>query len=290
MWLWWILSLVVLVLCLVFAIRIFTTSRNLHRQVFADDKDDFPPLKFPKRSFLRSDPQEQAILLLRTRLQQVMSNSDKYLEQLNKLTDRLEALESGKRLPVAKKADTDDDWEEMYYEEQAKKEKLENELDVTQQLVEKNEEKLLALEQREQGYKQTLSEFEGQINNLNALEERIELLQRKLEGSKEREQELQQQLDQEHADIEQYRLMQKDHIRLQAEAEDLRRSLQELGNSNRLTEQKLHRLAELESTLDAAEYEKSDLRKKVEEIIMENETLSLKLQELQDKLGSENYA
>src|SRR5688572_19289146 len=136
MWLWWILSLVILVVCLIFAIRIFTTSRNLHKEVFAESQDEFTRQRSPKRSIFKSDPQEQAIIMLKTRLQQVMSNSDKYLEQLNRLTDRLEALETGKRLPSPKKADTDDDWEEMYYEMQEKKEKLENELDVTEQSLE----------------------------------------------------------------------------------------------------------------------------------------------------------
>lgn len=293
MWLWWVLSLIILVICLIFAFRIFATSQNLHRQVLEEEFGSFPsskPVKPSKRSFFKSDPQEQAIILLKTRLQEVLNNSDRYLDQLNKLTNRLEALETGKMVPTAKKRDTEEDWEEIYYEESAKREKLENELDLTQQTLQDVEEKMLELERKELAYREAMSGMEGQLGNIQTLQERIDQLERQLEGSKDREQDLQNQLDREISGLEQLRLMEKDYIRLQSESDELRLSLQELGNRNRLAEKKIHRLSELESTLDATEYEKSELRKTLEEIIMDNESLSLKLQELQDKLGTEKYA
>ena len=293
MWLWWVLSLIILVICLIFAFRIFTTSQNLHRQVLEEEFGAFPstkPSKPSKRYLFRQDPQEQAIILLKTRLQQVLTNSDRYLDQLNKLTNRLEALETGKMIPTTKKTVPDEDWEEMYYEESAKKEKLENELDLTQQTLQDVEEKMLELERKQLAYKEAMSGMEGQLGNIQTLQERIDLLERQLQGSSDREQDLKQQLDREISGLEQLRLMEKDYIRLQSESDELRLSLQELGNRNRLAEKKIHRLSELESTLDATEYEKSELRKTLEEIIMDNESLSLKLQELQDKLGTEKYA
>lgn len=290
MWLWWVLSLIILVICLIFAVRIFTTSRNLHKQVLEEGNALDIKIKSPKRSIFKADPQEQAILILKTRLQEVLSNSDRYLDQLNKLTIRLEALETWKLISRQKRTDPNEDWEELYYEAQAKRELLENELDLTQQTLQQVEEKMLELERKELAHRETMSDLEGQLDNIRALQERIDQLERTIEGSKERERDLQLQLDQELSDKEQYRLMEKDFIRLQSESDQLRRTLQELGTRNRLAEQKISRLRELESTLDATEYEKSDLRKTVEEIIMENESLSLKLQELQDKLGAEKFA
>jgi len=221
---------------------------------------------------------------------EVMSNSDRYLQQLNKVTERLEVLEAGKSISSRKKTNPDEDWEELYYEVQTKKEKLENELDLTEQSLQQVEEKMIDLERKEQAFTETLSGLEVQLESVNALQNKIDLLQRQLEGAKGRESDLQQQLEQELSEKEQYLLMEKDYVKLQSEADELKRALQELGNRNRLSEQKLRRLTELESTLDATEYEKSDLRKTVEEIIMENEALSMKLQELQDKLGTEKYA
>ena len=229
-------------------------------------------------------------MLLKTRLQEVMTNSDRYVDQLNRLTNRLEALETGKILPRQKRNEPDEDWEELYYEAQKQKENLENELDLTQQSLQEVEEKMQEMERKELSNSEMMSRIEGELNNVYTLQEKLDEVQRKLEGSRERERDLQKQLDSEVSEKEQFRVMEKDYVRLQSVSDELRRMLQELENRNRVAEKKISRLSELESTLDATEYEKSDLRKAVEDIIMENEALSLKLQELQDKLGTEKYA
>ena len=142
---WWILSLVILIVCIIFAYRMIVSTYEFlpaERRYF---------LRFYKNPVLQKvnreaghDPGK-----LKRKPQPVEEDATFYEMQFSKFQDRLKALEELNILKFtsdgtterAKQAD-EEDWKEMYYEENSIKEKLENDLDYTRQMLEETENKL----------------------------------------------------------------------------------------------------------------------------------------------------
>lgn len=286
MWLWWIVSLVIVIATIIFALYIYYSSYKAPAV-----KREFP-LKRNYNLIRRSLPftKNQVISSLKLKLQAVEYNSMLYHNELKKLQDRIQALEKNKGTGYAKQSRNDDEnWEELYFKVGEEKEKLENELDLTSQKLEETESLVVELKRRETAWKEKRSELENELNKAHSLQNKIGELQRELEGAAGREKELQQQLQTQQELYKDYEQIQQQYAYVQSEADELRNRIKEINNRDVLLQQKINRLTELESTMEISEYEKMDIRKSIEEIITENEALAAKLQDLQDKLNAEKY-
>src|SRR5664279_1064214 len=90
MWIWWIISLVILIACVIFAYRMIVSSYEL-----------LPPDKRFYKSFQKNPPptqksiiQQESINALKNKVQSVEENSSFYEIQIAKLMERLKTLEN----------------------------------------------------------------------------------------------------------------------------------------------------------------------------------------------------
>ncbi len=287
MWIWWALSLLILIGSAAFALYIYYGNYKS-----TPAKKDFFVVsrKSPLPKFFAISKQ-QVIASLRLKLQAVENNSALYFNELKKLQHRIQAIEKNNSTSTVNKLSAfDEDWEEMYYEANDKKENLENELDSITQALEKATYNLHKAENKEKQLIEKQSELQSQLNQAQTLQNKIGDLQRELEGAAERETDLQVQLDAHKDLINDFELLQQQYAQLQSEASEIQNRMIESKNREVLSKQKINRLTKLESSLEVSEYEKIEIRKSIEEIIIENEALAAKLQDLQEKLGSEKYA
>lgn len=276
---WWIVSFIILISCIIFAYRMIVSTYEF----LPAEKRYF--LRFTKSKISNEDlpVQTETLRVLKKKMQSVEDNSTFYEIQFSKLQERLKALEELNKLrPFTEKAETtekfkeqkEEDWKEMYYEENAIKEKLENELDVTRQMLEKAENGLKDSSQSNSRLIELQSDYEARLHDLHSLQNNIGLLQRQLEASAEREKELEQLLLSEITLREKYSLLQREFIELQSEADDLRRRIVELNKKDVDLQIRVVYLNELESKLAICEAEKIKLRTSLEELFQQNEFLS----------------
>ncbi len=287
MWIWWIVSMAILTISIIISLYIFYNSYR-----GSPEKKDFS-LKTNDTNLSRFIPgtKQQVISSLKLKLQSVENNSMLYYTELKNLQQRIQALEKNKGTVDQKDKSINDDenWEELYYDLHDEKEKMESELDLTNQKLEENENLVLELKRRETLWKEKRSELENELNQAQTLQNKIGDLQRELEGARGREKDLQQQLEAQKELYKDFELLQQQYAYVQSEADELKNRIMDINNRDILLQQKINRLTELESTIKISEYEKMDIRKNIEEIIKENEALVAKLQELQEKLNSEKY-
>jgi trichohyalin len=288
MWLMWIVSLLILTAAILFSLYIFYGS---HKVWPLKNNPDLSNDTGVVKKYLPATKQ-QVISSLKLKLHSVEQSSMLYHEELKKLQQRIQVLEKNKEPGNTKNKKTEDDenWEELYYNIHDAKEKMESELDLTNQKLEETEGLLEELKRRESVWKEKRSSMENELNKVSALQNKIEELKHQLEGASVREQELHQQLITQQELYKDYELIKQQYSYIQSEADELRIRIKEINNRDILLQQKINRLTELESNMEISEYEKKDIRKNIEEIIMENEALVAKLKDLQDKLNSENYA
>ena len=276
---WWIVSFIILISCIVFAYRMIVSTYEF----LPAEKKYF--LRFNKNRISNEDLPFQAETLsqLKKKVQSVEDNSTFYEIQFSKLQERLKALEELNKLryPVDKveipekpKKEDEEDWKEMYYEENVIKEKLENELDETRQMLEEAENKLKDSSVSNSRWVELQSDYETRLDDLKSLQNNINLLQRQLEASVEREKELEQLLLSEITLREKYSLLQREFIELQSEADDLRRRILELNKKDVDLQIRVVYLNELESKLAICEEEKIKLKASLEELFQQNQFLS----------------
>ena len=288
MWLWWIVSMLILAGSIVFALYIFYSNYKA-----SPEKKKFTlHSNFPVEESIFPISKKQVISSLKLKLQSVEHNSLLYSNELKKLQERIQALEKNKGSgnPKEKGIEDDENWQELYYQIHDDKEKMESELDLTNQKLEETENLLEEYKRRQTAWKEKRSELENELSRTQSIHQKIEELQRELAGAQEREKGLHQELEVQNEIYKNFELLQQQHAFIQSEADELRNRIKEINNRDILLQQKISRLTELESTMEISEHEKADIKKILEEIIVENVALATKLQELQEKLNSEKYA
>jgi chromosome segregation ATPase len=267
---WWIMSLIILIFCIVFAYRMIVSTYEF----LPADKRYF--LGFYKNPVLQDagPVQRDTLRALNKKFQSVQDNTTFYEIQLSKIQDRLKTLEElntlkspPEKISKAIKPEPEEDWKEMYYEENTLKEKLENDLDSTRQMLEEAENKLKDSSGDSASYAELQSEYESRLHDLNSLQEHIGLLKRQLEASAERERELEQLLLSEITLREKYSLLQREYGELQSEADDLRRRIVELNKKDVNLQMRVIHLNELESKLALCEEEKIRLKTNLEQLL-----------------------
>jgi chromosome segregation ATPase len=271
---WWILSLIILIACIVFAYRMIVSTYEF----LPADKRYF--LGFYKNSAVADERviKGSTFRTLNSKIQTAEDNHTFYRIQFSKLQERLKTLEDlcTTQSPVKsnkEKPEEEENWKEMYYEENAIKEKLENELDRTRQLLEETENTIKNASGKDTRIAEIQSEYESTLHDLHSLQNHIGLLQRQLEAATEREKELEKLLLSEISLREKYSLLQREFIVLQSEADDLRRRIVELSKKDVNLEARVAHLGELESKLSLCEDEKVKLKMSIEQLLHQNEAL-----------------
>jgi multidrug efflux pump subunit AcrB len=267
MWIWWILSLIVLIACTIFAYRMIVSSYEF----LPIDKRSF--WRFGKDEFATSipTPQKESLRAIKNKLQSVEDNATFYQLQFTKLQERLKALEevshpkSGTEV-FNTPTQEEENWKEMFYEENEAKERLENELDSANQMLEDAQAKLKEFAQTNSYNVQLQSDNDSRFHQVDSLKYQLESLQTQLTASSEREKELEQLLLLEITIREKFSMLQKEYIELQSEADDLRIRIVELSKKDLHHEMRLIQLNELESKLALCEQEKLKLKARLQNV------------------------
>jgi chromosome segregation ATPase len=225
-----------------------------------------------------NDVKTGEILDLKSKLKKMEEDSSFYEIQFSKLIQRLKALEeiqnhsSEAISPPVKKEE--EDWKELYYEENEQKEKLENELDEIKQKLEDAENKLGPVEENNSKWAGLQSDYDARLNDLHSLQNHIGLLQRQLDAASEREKELEQSLLSDAQIKDQHARLQREHVRLQSENDELRSQIIEMSEKEKNLGASLARLNELESKLALYEEEKATMIAFLEKVVHQDKTSS----------------
>ena len=272
MWIWWIISLVILIACFIFAYRVIVSSYDYmpgDSKNLLSFKRNFPPESGPGNN--------EAIWDIKNKLQRVEENSSFYEIQFSKLQQRLKSLEADLYKSQQEKAmrqEDKEDWKEMYYQENEVKEKLENELDETRQKLEDTQIKLDSIEENKSKWISLQSEYDARLNDLQSMQNNLGLLQQKLEAAINREKELEQSLLSEISAKKQYALLESEQFRLKIENEELKQQIIEMDKKEKELEGGISRLNELESKLAVYKEEKTKMIADLEQMVHPNKFFS----------------
>ncbi|HUZ59774.1 MAG TPA: DUF3496 domain-containing protein [Hanamia sp.] len=272
MWIWWIISLVILIACFIFAYRVIVSSYDYmpgDSKNLLSFKRNFPPESGPGNN--------EAIWDIKNKLQRVEENSSFYEIQFSKLQQRLKSLEADLYKSQQEKAmrqEDKEDWKEMYYQENEVKEKLENELDETRQKLEDTQIKLNSIEENKSKWISLQSEYDARLNDLQSMQNNLGLLQQKLEAAINREKELEQSLLSEISAKKQYALLESEQFRLKIENEELKQQIIEMDKKEKELEGGISRLNELESKLAVYKEEKTKMIADLEQMVHPNKFFS----------------
>lgn len=275
---WWIMSLVILIICIIFAYRMIVSTYEF---LPADKRYFLGFYKSPGSTDPAPVPRD-SLKALNRKVQSVEDNTTFYQIQFSKFQERLKALEelstlkSSEKITKPLKQEDEENWKEMYYEENAIKEKLENDLDHTRQMLEEAETKLKNSSEKGTRWAELQSEYETSLHDLHSLQNHIGLLQRQVEAAAEREKELEKLLLSEITLREKYSLLQREFTELQSEADDLRRRIVELNKKDVDLQIRIVHLNELESKLAICEEDKIRLKTNLEQCLQQNRTLLFK--------------
>ncbi len=270
MWIWWIVSLIVLIACFIFSYKMIMSSYDW----LPADKSVFLNLrKAPAPQNSASRP--EAIYELKNKLQKVEENSSFYEIQFLKMQERLKALEAKYEMrgQVISSQKEEEDWKEMYYEENEVKEKLENELDEALQKLEEAEIRIHEIEKNDTAWSALKSDYDARLNDLQSMQDNINLLQRQLEAAALREKELELSLVSEINAKNKFSNLETVNAHLQCENEDLRNQIVQTHHKEKELESKLSRLYELESRLAIYEDEKARMIANLEMMVNQNKTV-----------------
>lgn len=251
----WIISLIVLIASVVFVYRMLVTSNEF----IATDK--VFPFKFLRAGKSGDKFYRQSLTLLNSKIKSLEDSNAYYEIQFSKLQTRLNktpvdsTLEKSFSGPAEE--EEEEDWKELYYQENEHKVQLENDLDETLQNLEAANQEILILKEETQKTATLTSTLDARLIELKSLQNEIETLQKKLNGAAEREKELQALLNKEIALKTVYDKIENDNVRLRSELEDQKRQLTEMYQKETEAARHLTRVRELQSHLGMYEEEKN---------------------------------
>ncbi len=274
MWIWWIISLIVLVAAFIFTYHMIVSSNDYLPE---DKKFSFG---FKKDFSESGSPGQQEIIRnLRNQLKLVEENAAFYEIQFTKFQQRLKVLEescaSQQDCSPQVKQD-EEDWKELYYQENEVKEKLENELDETRQKLEAAESELNSIKENKSQSAALKSDYDARLNDLQSMQNNIGLMQRQLEAAAQREKELEEILLSEITIKKKYAQLESQHLALQSENDDLRRQIFVAIQKVKELESRSLRLNELESTVSIFKEEKAKIIADLETVVSKNKMFSFK--------------
>jgi hypothetical protein len=182
-----------------------------------------------------------------------------------KLENELDLLQQKhEEIQAAVKEKGLENWKEMYYSENQVKIKIENELEITKGKLHELQNKLKEATENNVRLFEVKGDYDKQLNYIHLLEADISSLQRQLRASIERENELENLLISEIIVREKYSMLQSKYKQVQVEANDLQRRIIVQSQKEMNMEIRLIRLSELESKLAICEEENLKLISRLE--------------------------
>ena len=256
----WIISLIVLIASIVFVYRMLVTSNEF----IATDK--VFPFKFLKAGSGRNKSYRKSLSILNSKIKSLEDSNAYYEMQFSKLQSRLNESPNNtasQLKPFASAEEEEEDWEELYYQENESKVQLENDLDEALQNLEASNQEVLVLKKESHTTAILNSKLDARLIELNSIQNEVVALERKLRGASERERELQALLNKEIALKTVYDKIENDNVRLRSELEDQKRQLTEMYQKEKEASKQLSRARELQSHLGVM-YEEEKNRKIVD--------------------------
>ena len=165
MWIWLILSLLLVIACIIFGIHSFLSSRTLQRSISVEPVNK----KIIQSQFVEPGFhvfQQQEFSSLKNKLKFIEGNSAQQTHQLNELLRRIEVLEEGSNFKddeETKWREDDEDWEKLYYETKKEKESLEAKLDLVNQTLYDTKIKLEETEKQKAALAEMKTGIEGRL-------------------------------------------------------------------------------------------------------------------------------
>ena len=257
----WIISLLVLIACIVIVYRMVVTSNEF---ISTDKASLFKFLNSGGRDKL----QRQKLSVLQSRIKSLEDSNTFYEIQFSKFKSQINNSESGfsqtisdtKSEQIAE--EEEEDWKELYYQENESKVQLENDLDEALQSIERAKDEISKLKEESVKVAPLKSKLDARLIELKSLQNEVENLQQKLLGAVSREKDLQMLLEKEIASKTIYDKIEKENVRLRSEVEEQRRQITEMHHKEMESMRQLARGKELQSRLDMFEEEK--MRKMME--------------------------
>ena len=265
----WIVSLVVLIATIVLVYKMLVTSKEF----FSLDKP------FPFKIWKIGNPKDkfynQSLSRLNSKIKSLEDSNAYYEIQFSKL--KLQ-MNSGQNADSEKQPETeatvqiqveaDEDWEEMYYEENEKKVQIENELDRTLDVLEEVNLKLLNQEEQIVSLGALRSNYDARMVELKYMQDQLDIVQKKLEGASKREKDLNNLLQKE-IDLKKiYAKIENENVRLRSETDDQKRQLTQMYAKEKEISKRLARNRELQSQNGLYEDERNrkmnELKKQME--------------------------
>lgn len=267
MWIW-IVSLVVLVACIIFTYWMIVSSY----EYLPADKKLFSRFLGRRTRKKRIDEQTNDFGGHVKKIDTLLTTQ---ATQITRLQQRIDEIEKGRSSYIASGELTtssadEENWKELYYEENEVKEKLENQLDeVCQQLEEAraqiNEtqsggEKMAALQ----------SEYDARLNDIISLQQQLDQSRKNTVAARARIDEVEAELRNAIAQIEKLNQLESANKHLRSENETMRAHLKELTRREEELQDRLAHARELESRVALFEQEKTNLVNELEKRLGEN--------------------
>jgi chromosome segregation ATPase len=253
----WIVSLIVLIATAVLVYKMIVTSK----EYFSLEK--LSPVNLFKGGNSRDKFYKQSLSLLSSKIKSLEDSNAYYEIQFSKLQLQMNAgsafqpeIQTGNEVAIQEE-DEEEDWKEMYYQENDQKVQIENELDEALQALEQANQKLQLHEEKNQTLIELKSNYDARMIEIQSLQNQVETLQKKLEGCSEREKELNSLLQKEIALKKVYAKIENENFRLRSESEDQKRQLIEIYAKEKELSKKLAHAREIQSQMGMYEEEKN---------------------------------
>lgn len=254
----WIVSLIVLIATIVLVYKMLVTSKEF----FSNDKPF--PFKLWKSGTSLDKFDSQSLSRLNSKIKSLEESNSYYEIQFSKLKMHMNSGQNADpemypqtEIIAQLKEEAEEDWEEMYYEENEQKVQIENELDKTLQILEEVNQKLLHNEEQIETLGALRSNYDARMIELKFMQDQLDILQKKLERATGRERDLNILLQKE-IDLKKiYSKIENENVRLRSETEDQKRQLTQMYAQEKEISKKLARNRELQSQIGLYEDEKN---------------------------------
>jgi chromosome segregation ATPase len=219
---------------------------------------------FRKKNTSLDKANEEAVVALKHKLKTVEDNSSYVEAQFHKLQQRLNVLEEHYQqgtpsIIAIKDSEQEEDWKEMYYQENEAKEKIENQLDEAQQQLQMALHKIQEIENSQQSMAGIKSDYDARLNDLQSLQNNIGDLQRELEAAAKREKDLEILLREEINIKKQFAGFETERTSYVSTIEDLKQQIAIMHRKEAEMQKHLHNVNELESRIALYEEEKAKM-------------------------------
>lgn len=235
------------------------------------------PTKLNGREPSRLSRSQKTVAELNLKIKSLEETTLYYQNLFHEIRDQLRALENQKQQVKEIKADDlpvqgeyEEDWKELYFEENEKKEALENELDSTSQRLEEVEKLLQEQQVMGENVNNLRAELSAAYEEIDTHKRTITQLQERMQAKSPHEEECEKIAVEYKRLRENQQVLQQENARLKAQSEDQKEQLMTLSQKRGEQERIMKRNGELESVVSLYRMENGSVKRRVEEMISQN--------------------